>query len=990
MVTMLNAEEFIQSWEQLSTSEELERFLTNHSYAITNETIQQMKAHILQKSYADFNRAFLLAESMIVAARRSDKPLHMVTALIAYGNMLCRQGNFRQGIERYDEAQQIALQIGNELEAARSQIGKVWALGELGEREKAVQVGEAIRPVLENHTEFMALGNLDLNIGNAYYELQEFDKAIRTYQRGMDALSNLSDVPSRGLAAMLKYSISIILSNQDRYQEALLLANEAAETQRELENKVALAVCQYTLGYCNVKLGHFNRALRLLDEAYEIFLENKLQSNITTCNLFKIPCYLALNRFERAAEHSQQVITNLQAEGRGNNVNIGYVYYYLGIALAHLGRYQEALGAFGEARKIFSTVGEGLSAAHPMLEQAEFHYRQANYNEAEALCKNASTIFNSKKMIASAAQCDLLLGKIRLAQLLFEQAQLLAQQALQAGRSGQTPLIVYQALLLQAEIAEKQGKVEQALEFYQTSLEAVEEMRGRVAAEARATFIEDKELVYQGAVALSLEVGNFSQALELVERGKSRALVDLLAGELDIRIKVRAEADRELVAELENWRMRRNELVSRLANASNPLSAGLRSNAIFQEIDVENERSRLINETRECEKQITNLVEKLQVRNADYAEDMLLRPTLPQLDVGCLEDDTVLIEYYICREEILAFVIDRSQVKVVRQLSTAKEVNRALSLLRLNLAGVTHILAEPLSPEQKAERIKAANINAKALLQKLHRQLIAPLANDFIGYRRLIIVPHGPLHYLPFHALCDKASGLYLIEEWEEISYLPSGSLLSFCHKRTLRRAEEGGHGALVMGFSNRGALTYCVNEARRIAELLGQNGNSGDCELYLEEEANERYFNNKAGTKQIIHLATHGQFREDDPLFSALLLSGGELTAQDLFNQQLSASLVTFSACETGLGALRGGDELQGLSRACLYAGASSLLLSLWRVEDESVAGLMENFYSRLLQGARKGKALREAQQTLLHTEGYEHPFFWAPFILIGHSGSL
>jgi len=157
-----------------------------------------------------------------------------------------------------------------------------------------------------------------------------------------------------------------------------------------------------------------------------------------------------------------------------------------------------------------------------------------------------------------------------------------------------------------------------------------------------------------------------------------------------------------------------------------------------------------------------------------------------------------------------------------------------------------------------------------------------------------------------------------------------------------------------------------------------------------LEEEAQHQRFEAEAGERQLIHLATHAQFRQDDPLFSALLLADGELTAQDLFNLELKASLVTFSACETGLGKLGGGDELLGLSRACLYAGASSLVLSLWRVEDQSVAELMQLFYTRLLAGRRKGAALRLAQVTLLQSESYRHPFFWAPFTLIGHAGLL
>jgi CHAT domain-containing protein len=334
--------------------------------------------------------------------------------------------------------------------------------------------------------------------------------------------------------------------------------------------------------------------------------------------------------------------------------------------------------------------------------------------------------------------------------------------------------------------------------------------------------------------------------------------------------------------------------------------------------------------------------------------------------------------------------LDRSKVVVVRRLAIGKEISRQLSLLRLNLAGVTHLLAETIEPEAKTERLKQAENNVCALLHKLYRQLIAPLTEHLQGYRNLVIVPHGVLHYLPFHALYHQSAGRYLLEEWQEISYLPSGNLLSFCYKRSQHLPHQRGQGALVMGYSNGGSLTYCLSEAQAVSELLNKNPATSPCQLYLEEEAQHQRFEAEAEQRQLIHLATHAQFRQDDPLFSALLLAGGELTAQDLFNSELKASLVVFSACETGLGSLSGGDELLGLSRACLYAGASSLLLSLWRVEDQSVAELMQTFYSRLLAGERKGTALRQAQLTLLQSDSYRHPFFWAPFILIGHPGLL
>ena len=151
----------------------------------------------------------------------------------------------------------------------------------------------------------------------------------------------------------------------------------------------------------------------------------------------------------------------------------------------------------------------------------------------------------------------------------------------------------------------------------------------------------------------------------------------------------------------------------------------------------------------------------------------------------------------------------------------------------------------------------------------------------------------------------------------------------------------------------------------------------------------------------RVIHLATHGDFRADNPLFSGLLMGDGWLTTLDIFNLRLQASLVTLSGCQTGRTVVGGGDELAGLMRAFLSGGAASLVLSLWAVEDQATAQLMEHFYRQLTTGATKGAALRAAQLHFIQRSGADqaahpahamlaHPYYWAPFFLVGDAGPL
>jgi CHAT domain-containing protein len=303
------------------------------------------------------------------------------------------------------------------------------------------------------------------------------------------------------------------------------------------------------------------------------------------------------------------------------------------------------------------------------------------------------------------------------------------------------------------------------------------------------------------------------------------------------------------------------------------------------------------------------------------------------------------------------------------------KIKALMQRLQLNLRTV---------PKSPVTAMAALTANAQAILHQLHQLLITPCEEWLTGYSRLIIVPHGSLHYLPFHALFDGSS--YLIEHFE-ISYLPSSSSLRYC-RETRPAAEQN----IIVGHSNGNRLPHAVEEARAIAGIL-------DGQSLLEERASRSKISQLIPSCRILHLAAHGDFRLDNPLFSGLALADGWLTTMDIFNLRLQASLVTLSACNTGRNVLGGGDELLGLMRAFLSTGATSVALTLWAVEDGSTAQLMEIFYRQLVDGQGKGKALRCAQLEFIHrredltntqSQTYAHPYFWAPFFLVGDAGPL
>jgi CHAT domain-containing protein len=286
-----------------------------------------------------------------------------------------------------------------------------------------------------------------------------------------------------------------------------------------------------------------------------------------------------------------------------------------------------------------------------------------------------------------------------------------------------------------------------------------------------------------------------------------------------------------------------------------------------------------------------------------------------------------------------------------------------------------------------------------ALAQELYGILFAPIANK-ITKARLYLVPHGPLHYIPFQALHDGER--FLLERFT-LSYLPSATVLKFLKEKAGR--PPSGPGPLVLANPDLGDPEYDLPSAEREATLI-RDSYSG-AQVYARREATKERAKALAGDFGLLHFATHGSFSVENDLDSSLALAkGGEkdgrLTAREIFALRLQANLVVLSACNTGLSRVSTGDELIGLSRAFLTAGSSNLVASLWEVADDSTALLMGEFYKNL-KTLPKAEALRQAQLTLMRAElpqsglrgrtpgeaeqtlKTSSPYFWAPFILIG-----
>jgi hypothetical protein len=370
-------------------------------------------------------------------------------------------------------------------------------------------------------------------------------------------------------------------------------------------------------------------------------------------------------------------------------------------------------------------------------------------------------------------------------------------------------------------------------------------------------------------------------------------------------------------------------------------------------------------EIKRREKQISDVMR--QFESTRGGQDSRRAPifSAAELDFSALQKSlgarTALIEFVKFDGAISAFVVTDEKIEYFADLGQETEI---LALL------------EGLQFQFGALRYGAKNLGAFAgelkrradvYLRKLYEKIVAPLEN-FIGARNLVVVPVGALYYVPFHALKNER---YLIES-REVVYTPGATVWQFLEAQPAQNCER----ALLIGLADE-KIPLVTREIDALRQIFT------DTKTLTGAQASFSNYTANAEDFDVLHLACHASFRPDNPMFSSLHLADGFVTVRDICAQRLRAEIVTLSACETGLNKIFAGDEILGLARGFLSAGARRLVLSLWTVNDAATTDLMKDFYTNLQRGEKVSASLRAAQLNFIKKDA--HPYFWSPFALIG-----
>ncbi len=945
--------------------------------------VQLIKREADRQWAKESGRSFMLAGYLLLIGDTIHNKYVHALGLMVRGDALRRMDRDQEALPFLDAAGAEFLAFGDEVSWARTRIGRVSACLQLNRTGEALRDAAAAREVFVRYGKHLRAGQIDVNAAIINYESGQYDQALRLFDRAIETYA----IQGEGVElyiARAKANKAITLAAMGRFREAVALHEQARATFANHQGQeVSVARQELNSALIYAAQGHYSQALLLFNRSRSLFQHNSMQFQASEVAQQTCHCLLRLNRVEEAYELAGETISYFR-QSPGHRHNLAHSLMYQAEAAMLEGDYRDADEKLQEASTILEEIGFSGLASVVRLQQAELYFADGNLEASLREARHVADAFAEQEALPQLARAALLQARIAANLGDTTSAEYLCHQALDIAQGQDLLDLEYRCDYLLGQIAEHHGDLAKAASYYDRAMNGIDIVQSHLVMDERSSFLEDKGGVYKRAVILALKRGNYERALVYVEKAKSRVLGDYLRNNIDIRLRAGDQAGEAILEDLARLREEQAWFSNIVYEAEN--EAGLSDTAIMRIRSMAPGQAR--QEMQKRERSIEHMLEQLQLR---LAGDLVSR-SRPQWTDSIItklwpkiEHTVLMLEYYLTEQDLYIFVITRDGIDVHIVKDAVPRLERLLSLWRVNL----DLAARASGARDRAQAFAGLQENCLGLLQRLYDLLLRPVASALESCEHLTIVPYGMLHYLPFHCLFD---GVQFVVERLDVSYLPSAALMEICHQRG-QRAEVNRiplKKSLVMGLSDGGRLAFAVQEAEAVAQQLGAPG-------ILNQDATTTLLQEAGANSPIVHIAAHGLFRLDAPNFSHIKLADRQLSTIEVFNLDLSScTLVTLSACETGRAIVGGVDEVIGLGRGFLYAGAASLMPTLWKVDDASSAELMEMYYQALLSDYGKAAALAGAQRAFLVRArtsiiSYRvHPYFWAGFHLIGDPGPL
>jgi CHAT domain-containing protein/tetratricopeptide (TPR) repeat protein len=913
------------------------------------ETVGRLYDEVVRLLQVDIQQAERMARAAWLLAGRLGDDECRAASLRALGHVHYRKRKYEKSLDLYQESLAIYQRLEDALETARTLNSSLQSLIYLGRYTEAMDYAERARQIFERLGDRLRLARLDANMGNILYRQDRFEEALELYVRAYNAFLKIGEPQDIAISLKNTATCQISLNN---FQEALATYQRARAYCALVNMPVLVATADYNIAYLYYLRGEYTHSLELYRAARENCSGLGDAYREALCDLDQSEMYLELNLNEEGAHLAGRAYKAFLKLGMGYEAAKAQT--NLAISLTNHGDTVRALELFHRARRLFDQENNHAWIATIDLYQALVYYRDRRFDDALQLCHRALDFFAPSPLFTKSVSGQLLLARIHLERGETAGARRVCLAALDRLEQAETPALSYQAWYVLGVIEEAMGAPEAAWQAYLKAHLHMESLRSHLRAEEmKIAFLKDKLEVYEALVRMCLDraSGTLETAFAYIEEAKSRSLADLIAFRSE-GLPASRKTERALVDQVNALR---GELhwYSRTIQLQEGRSANLMAPQLVQ----------LRRAARDCEHRLVESLASLRVEDAEYANLQTAGSVPIETIRTALPDGALLLEYYCVRDTLYACLLSRDNLKIV-PVGSAAGLRRELQLLRFQLSKFR--LGQDYVKLFGPQLLDATN----AHLHTFHEQLIAPLAEDLKAAGHLVIAPHDFLHYLPFHALPDNC-GRTLGERFT-ISYTPSASV----YYLSSTKPAGASAGSLVLGIPDP-AAPQIDGEVRVVAGALP------DSEVFVGDAATAQVLKERGAHSRLVHIATHGWFRQDNPMFSSISLGDSQLNLFDLYQLNLPCELVTLSGCGTGLNMVVGGDELLGLVRGLFYAGAQGVLVTLWDVSDQSTAEFMALFYEGLKAKRNKAEAVQGAMAEIRRR--YPHPYYWAPFVLVG-----
>ncbi|MGH9956905.1 MAG: CHAT domain-containing tetratricopeptide repeat protein, partial [Pyrinomonadaceae bacterium] len=855
------------------------------------------------------------------------------------------------------------------------------------------------------------------NVGEVYYNLGELRQSLDYYRQAQRLWEELGD--RRGLA-ITQLNFGYTYSDQGNAPEALDSFTQALAAWEAVNDHRGQALTLTALGRFYSRTGESQKSLEFFARSKDLIhlIGDPIEEARTLNGIAYV--YEGLGEGKRALEHYEHALQLFKAAKylNGEATTLGE----LGKAYQFLGENDKAFAYHQQAMSIFRAVGNPRMEMVQLKEIGIIYESRGNRTTALKNYLVAHAFYRAQRDLRGEAVILNLIGSIyeHLGQ--SERALGYYSGALRASQESKYRFAEASTLFNIARLERDRGKLPEARARIEAALSVVESIRTKVASQdLRASYFAGVRQYYQLHIDTLMQAhkqrpteGLAEAAFDISEKARARSLLELLN---EARAKIRQGVDPALLDQERSLQQALNSKAERQVQ----LIAGRQkeeAEIVGRELD-------------QLVMQYEEIAARIRSSSPRYADLMQPQPmNLKAVQQMLTDDNTLLLEYMLGDDRSYLWAVTRNEVSSY-ELAGRHTIERAAQGVYDLLTANRSVEGETFQEHQA--RLVKANDSLPIEIATLSKLILGPVAHK-LEKQRLLIVPDGALQYIPFQILTKSSSGPSPLVADHEIVNEPSASTLGLLITGAAKRKPASGSVAVLAdpvfelddprmrstAAANVAAMpaTAPQTELQNTLRDVGVAGTGrqiprlpasrAEADAIISvapwrsgfkalgfEASRATAMRRDLGDYRFVHFATHGVLNNKHPELSGIVLSlfdhngqpqEGFLRLHDIYNLELPVDLVVLSACDTGLGKDVKGEGLIGLTRGFMYAGAASVVASLWKVDDDATAELMRNFYGFMLQdGLAPAAALRKAQLTLSQNKRWQSPYYWSGFIIQG-----